>query len=96
MYEIINEAKPSPTVGDDLIRMDLIKQIPSLIARVMSHLFNVMVRQRKFPDSLKTARIIANKKKGKFKLNPESFCPILILNPLEKLLEDTMRLQLLD
>ena len=49
MYNIISKAKPSRTVGDDTVSMDLIKQIPSLAAKVTSYLFNTMIKKENSP-----------------------------------------------
>ena len=94
MYNIINDASASKTVADDQISMDVIKQIPSLMTVIMTKIFNKMITQRKFPDCLKLARVIPLKKSGKCKLEKDSYRPINILNPLEKLLEEGLKRQL--
>merc|ERR1711954_349084 len=94
MYEILARAKPSRTVGNDNISMDFLKQIPASTAQITAHLFNRMLQQQRFPSCLKIARIMALKKKGKCHTNPESFRPISILHPVEKLLEEAFRDQL--
>ena len=40
MYDIISKAKPSRTVGDDGVSMDIIKQIPSMMLKIMMRIFN--------------------------------------------------------
>ena len=58
MYEIISKAPASKTVADDGISMDAIKQIPALMTTVMTKIFNKMIEQSKFPESLKLARVL--------------------------------------
>merc|ERR1712081_45877 len=87
MYNIINDASASKTVGDDQISMDVIKQIPSLMTVIMTKIFNKMINQRKFPDCLKLARVIPLKKPGKCKLDKDAY-------PMEKILKEGLKMQL--
>merc|ERR1711954_342934 len=94
MYSHVIDAPASKTTRDDAISMDILKEIPHLTSMIMTRMFNMMVREKRFPESLKTARILALKKPGKCAKNPDSFRPISLLNPLEKLLEEELKSQL--
>ena len=71
--------------------MDTIKQIPHLMSKVLTKIFNLMVQNQKFPECLKTARVLPLRKAGKCRLNGKSYRPISIMNPMEKLLEETKK-----
>merc|ERR1711954_405286 len=73
--------------------MDVLRQIPYLTSLILT-MFNLMVKTKKFLSALKTARIIALKKPGKCQRNPDSFRPISLLNPLEKILKEEMKKQI--
>ena len=96
MYEVLQKAKPTRTEADDGLSMDIIKQIPCLMSTVLTHLINTIIRERVFPDCLKKARIIPLRKANKDKLDTNSYRPISILNPLEKLVEEVLREQLVE
>merc|ERR1711954_328067 len=94
MYSHINKAKASKTTVVDGISMDALKQIPHLASKITTKFFNLMIKERKFPQCLKTVRILALRKPGKCKNDPKSFRPISILNPIEKLLEEELKEQI--
>merc|ERR1711954_535447 len=94
MYEHILKAKASKTTGNDAISMDILKQIPHMMSLILTKMFNMILKERKFPKSLKTARILALRKPGKSQRDPKSFRPISLLNPVEKLIEEEMKNQL--
>ena len=52
VYEIITKAKSYNLTGHDLISMNVIKEIPQFIARVCCHLYNSILRTKKYPKNL--------------------------------------------
>ena len=94
MYNHILKSSSSRTMAEDAVSMDILKQIPLLASKIMTKIFNLMLKERKFPQCLKTARILALKNPEKSKNNPKSFRPISILNPIEKLLEEELKEQI--
>ena len=94
MYTHILKSKSSKTTAEDAISMDVLRQIPLLTSKIMTKIFNLMIKEKIFPRSLKTARILALMKAGKCKNDPKLFRPISILNPLEKLLEEELKEQI--
>merc|ERR1711954_489732 len=94
MYELIIKTKSSKTTADDGVSTDLLKQIPHILSEVLCHLFNNMVESSKIPESLKLARIIPLRKGNKCRMSKDSFRPVSILNPIEKLLEEILRSQI--
>ena len=59
MYSHILKANASKTTAEDGIVMDILKQIPHLASRIVTKIFNLMIQEKKFPQCLKTARILA-------------------------------------
>ena len=94
VYEIILKVKSSRTVANDAISMDLLKQIPHIMSLILMHLFNRIIETKKFPKALKVSRIIPLRKKNKCRISRESYCPVSILNPVEKLIEEMLRIQI--
>lgn len=82
MYEILQKAKSIKTTVDEWT----LKQIPQLIVEIFAHIFNQIIKTSKFPKSLKIVRVLPLRKGDKCKLQPNSYRPISILNPLEKLI----------
>ena len=93
MYRIINKAKNSRTSSDDNGMMDMIRQIPSIMAIILTHLFNLIIRKKKFPQCLKNARLMPLKKPGKCILDKTSYTPISILPWLKNLLRKARELK---
>ena len=86
--------KNSTSTGSDSLSIDVMKQCPEFFLHIISHLFSLVVFKKKFPNCLKTSKIIPLKKPGKKKELMESYRPISILPTLEKILENLMRTQL--
>ena len=72
VYEIIQQTKTKRTVGNDEISSDLIKQIPTAMTIMITHLYNKIISTGVFPSSLKIARITPILKQGNDPLKPES------------------------
>ena len=51
MYSHILKASSSRTTAEDAISMDILKQIPYLASLIMTKMFNLMLKERKFPKS---------------------------------------------
>ena len=94
MYDEITKTKSSRTTADDGITADLLKQIPHLLSGVLCHLFSKIVESSRFPKALKCARVLPLRKKNKCRMNKNSFRPVSILNPIEKVLEEILRKQI--
>ena len=53
-----------------------------------------MIQTQKFPECLKTSRVLPLRKAGKCRLDSKSYRPISIMNPMEKLLEEEIKSQM--
>ena len=74
VYEIIDKMNSSKTVDTDNMSIYILKEIPELSAKVICHMFNMMVLNKMFPTNLKKARIILLLKQGKQKDQMSSYC----------------------
>merc|ERR1711954_396370 len=74
--------------------MGIMKQIPALMSEVITTIFNRILKEKKFPKALKAARVLPLRKPKKCRLDGRSYCPISILNPIEKLIEEEFKEQL--
>jgi len=72
----------------------VIKQCSVEVSSILSDVFNLFLAQGIFPDQLKIAKVIAIFKSGdKSKLS--NYCPISILSPFSKILENIFYLKLI-
>ena len=84
VYEVINGKKSFNTKGNDEITSKIIKTMPHFTALAVCHLYNNILRTGKFPDGLKTARLMPILKLGKVATDPMGYRPISNLNSIEK------------
>jgi len=78
--------KGKPTVGDDDIPENLVKQCMQLIKGPLAHIYNLSLNSGVFPDIWKTAKVKPLYKKGD-KYDMKNYRPISIIHVFAKLLE---------
>ena len=93
-YEVINSMKLSNAKGDDAITSKIMKESLHFNAVAITHLFNAMLRDKKYPKVLKNARIVPLLKSGKSPNDPASYCPVSNLSVIDKVLESLLKNQL--
>ena len=94
-YEIITTMKTTNSTGYDSLNSRMMKEIPHIMALLMTHLINSILRTSKFPKCLKVTRLIPICKPRKSKTKKESYRPIANLNILEKVIEEWMKRELI-
>lgn len=78
-------AKKAP--GFDLITGKILKELPDVCLKLITMLFNAIIRLSYFPSQWKVAQIIMIQKPGKKENEVESYRPISLLPILSKLFE---------
>ena len=94
--EVVNYIRamnPSKSIGRNGIPAKYIKMSSSVIAPVLTNIFNACILIGYFPNVLKTAEVVPIFKKGERELC-SNYCPISILNPFAKLFEKCLLGQL--
>ena len=94
--EVVNYIRamnPSKSTGRNEIPAKYIKMSASVIAPVLTNIFNACISTRYFPKVLKTAKVVPIFKKGERELC-SNYRPIPILNPFAKLFEKCLLDQL--
>ena len=86
--------KRSNAGGNNEITSSIIKESPHFLSICICHLVNCIMRQGIFPDCFKVSRVIPILKKGKPIEEMDSYRPINNLNPLEKIVEEVIKLQM--
>ena len=87
VYEVIQKSKASNSTGHDNLSMNIIKEIPQFMARVLCNLFNTIIRTKVYPDNLKISKVIPIRKPDK-PMNLKDFHrPINILPTVDKVIE---------
>ena len=89
----IKQASSRKATGYDGISMKLIKQNQQLLAPILTHMINLVIKCSLFPDSQKIARVKPLYKKGEIS-DPNNFRPISILTSISKLCEKVLAFQL--
>ena len=72
----------------------VLKEAPHFNAVAITHLFNTMIRENKYPEVLKNARIVPLLKSGKSPEDPASYRPIANLSVIDKVIESLLKNQL--
>ena len=86
-------SKSLRNVSDDCKMMNLLKQIPHLMTKHITHLYNVIISSNILLDSIKVARILPLRIGAKVALNKDSSRPIIIMNRIEKVVENIFQIE---
>lgn len=92
--DIIKTLKNKCSSGDDKIQAKLIKQNIEIFSIVLTHITNLCVTQRYFPEQLKMALVTPVFKKGD-KEEVTNYRPISILSPISKIIEKAVKMRLI-
>ena len=94
--ELIKKAKNSWTLCDDDISMNVVKRLNKKIAPHLTHLYNAMTITSIYPSALKVNKMLPTLKPGKDKFLIDSYRPINILHPFDKLYQEHVKNYLFD
>ena len=95
VVNFIKSLNTSQAFGHGELDCETLKIAPESIAAPISHIINLAIRQRKFPNRWKIGRIIPLFKGGKKdKMDPSSFRPISLLPAVSKIMEKVLQSQL--
>ena len=86
---IQNELNPNKAPGFDLITGKIIQELPEKTVRLITIIFNAILRIGYYPDHWKVAQIFLINKPGKIPTQVESYRPISLLPIMSKLFEKT-------
>ena len=89
--KIIRKMKNSNTRGDSELTNGIVKNLIDYLSLAITHLANVIFRTGIYPAALKHTRILPLKKRGKEDDSFESYRPINNLNPISKIIDETIR-----
>ena len=97
LRKIYTKINKSNSTSIDKISMKTLCKLRSSTQPIFLNLINQVIKQSKFPESLKTAQIIPIIKNGKNdKLDPTSYRPVNLLSPISKIIEKTWSIQILE
>ena len=82
----INKLPSKDSSGYDNISNNLLKKIKHAVLKPLTHIFNLSLTSREFPENMKLSEIIPLYKKGE-KNHMINYRPISLLITLSKLLE---------
>ena len=85
---------PTNARGFDQINSKITKMIPHMTSLWMTHLFNSIVRTKKYPKLLKVTRILPILKSKKLKTEKSSYRPIANLCVYDKIIQELLKRQL--
>ena len=92
--ECIRSLKSSNTVGFDRVTSRFLKLTISIISVIIMHAINSSIRENKFPDAVKIARVLPILKSNSNKLDKSKYRPISNLHSAEKVFEEHIKRQL--
>ena len=84
--KVLKNLSNSSSFGLDFLDTSTIKLVQSQILPALTHIINLSISTRKFPDSWKKVKIIPLHKKDDL-LNPKNYRPVAIIPILSKVLE---------
>ena len=84
----LRKMKNSSSLGPNGMQADLLKKSMKFTVQPLTYLTNLSIKQCKFPNQWKTAKVIPLwKGQGGDKLDPKEYRPVLLLNPVSRLVE---------
>ena len=94
--KIIQELKNSKACGLDGIDTQIIKMARKELVPAITHIVNLSITTRTFPQKWKTAKIVPLwKGKDAVRTNPKSYRPVALLPIVSKILERVLHEQIL-
>lgn len=84
---ICDQINPKKAAGEDLITGKMIRELPDKFIKVLTYLFNAIMRVGYYPRKWKISQIIMIPKPGKDSTQAASYRPISLLPILSKLFE---------
>ena len=92
--QYIDKVKATNSRGDSELTNKMLKVMKMYMAPALTHLTNRILATGIFPAALKNTRILPIKKRGKPQELLDSFRPINNLNPMEKIVEEAIRVRI--
>ena len=84
----LRKMKSSSSLGPNGMQADLLKKSMKFTVKPLTYLTNLSIKQSKFPNQWKTAKVIPLwKGQGGDKLDPKEYRPVSLLNPVSRLVE---------
>lgn len=93
--QTIRSLRAGKAPGKDKVSNLILKNLPKIAIRILTDLFNKIIRTRRYPANWKNALIVAIKKPGKEAIAPQSYRPISLLPAVSKLFERLLLKRLL-
>lgn len=85
--EVATNLNPKKAPGYDLITAEILKQLPDVAIKLITIIFNAVLRLGHYPPQWKVAQIIPIPKQGKDPSQVSSYRPISLLPIISKLFE---------
>ena len=85
--KFVKRSKSNKAPGPDGITNEMLKNLPHIAIKFLSHIINIGLRLNYFPTPWKHANIITIPKQGKNPLHPKNLRPISLLSNLGKIYE---------
>ena len=86
--KLIKNAKNSWTLCGNDISMNIIKKLNDRISPHITHLFNCIIRSGTYPEIVQISKILPLLKPKKDKFEIESYRPVNVMGPVEKLFQE--------
>ena len=86
--KLIKNAKNSWTLCGNDISMNIIKKLNDRISPHITHLFNCIIRSGTYPEVVQISKILPLLKPKKDKFEIESYRPVNVMGPVEKLFQE--------
>ena len=87
VVKAMTNMKNSKSLGPDKIQADLLKMTMNWTKKAIQTIVNLSIKERKFPEKWKTAKVVPILKPNEDILLPKSYRPVSILCPLSRLAE---------
>ena len=96
LTKLLDKMKPTGSAAEDDVSMQVIKEARNKLQPLILLMINQSIKNRVYPDQLKTTKIVPIEKKGKTTTTSDGWRPVNVVPALSKILEWVLLKQIIN